>query len=91
MRQVILDLQHLLEKPLQGPDGEAWKAETRQKSEDYLAWEDAQINSTNILEVLKSMKDNFYPLEKMKRAPLLQKLWERIDLVRLNILDSSKL
>jgi hypothetical protein len=76
-----LELQQLLEGPLLGPEGDAWKNLPREMSDEYERWIDAQIYSEKASELYANYKDIVYPLEKTKRRAVLENMWKYVNLV----------
>lgn len=79
--QVSVDLQELLGVPLFGPEGEEWEKEPRTTTQEYDDWIDAQFYSREVSDKFANFKDVIFPLEKTKKQPNLDKLWEIIDSV----------
>ncbi|KAF8070672.1 hypothetical protein FPV67DRAFT_1488307 [Lyophyllum atratum] len=77
---VSVELQQLLEAPLAGPEGEAWKAEQREMPEEYEAWVDAQIYSEKASGDYANYKDLIFPLERTRTKPVLETMWKYINL-----------
>ncbi|KAG6920263.1 hypothetical protein DXG01_005032 [Tephrocybe rancida] len=77
---ISVELQQLLEAPLAGPEGEAWKAEARQMPADYESWVDAQIFSQKASAKYANYKDVIFPLEKTKTKTVLDNMWKYINL-----------
>ncbi|KAJ3558020.1 hypothetical protein NM688_g1154 [Phlebia brevispora] len=74
----------ILEAPIRGPEGEAWKREfygkRPPKPEDFGAWEDAQLCSLKAIEHYSAFKNMIYPLSEASSKAVLQDLWRFVDL-----------
>ena len=66
----------LLNTPLLGEEGEKWKQEPREKPEEYLEWEDAQIFSVNAGREINTFKDLLVPLSKTRDKSVLDTVWK---------------
>ncbi|KNZ80873.1 hypothetical protein J132_04097 [Termitomyces sp. J132] len=77
---ISIQLQQLLEAPLAGPDGKAWKAEPREIPPDYKRWALAQFYSREASEKYANFKDLIFPLEKSKTKTVLDNMWKYINL-----------
>lgn len=71
----------LLNTPLLGQEGERWKQEPREKPEQYLEWEDAQIFSVEAGKEIDTFKNLLVPLSKTKDKAILDTIWKYINLV----------
>lgn len=71
----------LLNTPLLGQEGEKWKQEPREKPEEYLKWEDAQIFSVEAGQEIDAFKNLLVPLSKTKDKAVLDTVWKYINLV----------
>ncbi|KIP10936.1 hypothetical protein PHLGIDRAFT_125248 [Phlebiopsis gigantea 11061_1 CR5-6] len=75
-----VQLQELLESPLLSEEGQNWLKEPREKQEDYLEWEDAQIFSLNASKDIDAYKDFLVPLTKTREKHVLETVWKYINL-----------
>ncbi|CAA7261735.1 unnamed protein product [Cyclocybe aegerita] len=73
-----VDLQMMLEAPLFGPDGDAWKKQPRNMPEEYENWIDAQFYSQRASDMVANFKDLMYPLEKTRKKSVLDDIWKAI-------------
>jgi hypothetical protein len=81
---VSVKLQQLLEAPLLGPEGDAWKNSPRtEMPEGYETWMDAQIDSEAAAGKYANFKDIIFPLEKTKNKVVLENMWKYVNLVSL--------
>jgi hypothetical protein len=78
---MTLELQDLLERPLSGPEGDAWKRLPREMPEHYEQWVDAQLYSEMASNKCANFEDIIYPLEKTKNRQVLENMWKYINLV----------
>ena len=69
---------------LHGPEGEKWKNEPRQMPEEYENWVDAQIFSKEASALWPYYVDTVFPLDQTRKKPVLDKVWQIIDDVRLH-------
>lgn len=76
---VTLELQELLESPLQGPEGEKLKVLPRKMPERYELWQDAQLFSKQASECYDSFTDIINPLGMTKDQAVLNQMWEVVD------------
>jgi hypothetical protein len=83
-----VELQQLLEAPLFGSDGDAWKKELRHMPEEYESWIDAQIYSQRASNSI-TFKDLIFPLEKTRHKAVLDSMWKNINLVSFLIRELS--
>lgn len=74
-------LQEILEAPLFGLEGEAWKGSPREIPEEYEHWFDAQGHSEKASGQYANYKDIIYPLEKTKNKVVLDNMWKYVNLV----------
>lgn len=79
--KMSVQLQELLESPLLSEEGQNWLKEPREKQEDYLEWEDAQIFSLNASKDIDAYKDFLVPLTKTREKHVLETVWKYINLV----------
>ena len=79
--QVTVELQDLLERPLMGPEGDAWKQLPREMPEQYERWVEAQIFSEKASNKFANFKDIIYPLEKSRKKHVLDNMWRYVNLV----------
>lgn len=86
-----MQLQELLEAPLIGAEGEAWKKQPRQMPEQFEEWIDAQMYSRHASEQITNFKDVIFPLEKTKKQPVLDKMWTLINAVSTDLSDLLRL
>ncbi|KAG6860761.1 hypothetical protein C0995_007793 [Termitomyces sp. Mi166 len=77
---ISIQLQQLLEAPLAGSDGDAWKLEPREMPTDYERWGFAQFRSREASEKYANFKDLIFPLEKTKMKTVLDNMWKYINL-----------
>lgn len=78
---VSIELQQILEAPLLGPEGDAWKNSPRTKiPETYESWMDAQIDSEEAAGKYANFKDIIFPLEKTKNKVVLENMWKYVNL-----------
>ncbi|KAG6866749.1 hypothetical protein C0991_011408 [Blastosporella zonata] len=77
---VSVELQQLLEAPLAGLEGDAWKAEPRQMPVEYEDWVDAGIYSREASKKYANFKDAIFPLEKTKTKTVLDNMWKYVNL-----------
>ena len=78
-----MEVLDLLSTPLLGEEGEKWKQEPREKPEEYLGWEDAQIFSQQAGRNIDTFKDLLIPLSRTKDKAVLDTVWKYINLVSL--------
>ncbi|KIM45307.1 hypothetical protein M413DRAFT_441989 [Hebeloma cylindrosporum] len=76
---VSLELQELLEAPLFGAEGEAWKQQPRQMPEEYESWVDAQIYSERASNMIANFKDVFISLDKTRNKTVLDNIWNQMN------------
>lgn len=76
-----VQLQELLESPLLSEEGQQWLKEPREKQEDFLEWEDAQIFSITASKDIDAYKDFLVPLSKTREKHVLETIWKYINLV----------
>lgn len=76
-----VQLQELLESPLLGEEGTKWMQEPREKPDEYLDWEDAQIFSLHASKEIDSFKALLVPLTETKKKHVLETVWKYINLV----------
>ena len=76
-----VQLQGLIESPLLGGEGKEWLQEPREKPDEYLEWEDAQIFSLAASKEIKTYKDHLIPLTRTKHKHSLDTIWKFINLV----------
>ena len=82
--QNIVELQSMLGGILHGPEGKQWKKEPRQMPEEYENWVDAQIFSKEAAALWPYYVDTVFPLDQTRKKPVLDKVWQIIDDVRLH-------
>lgn len=83
--QVVVQLQHMLDAPLVGPEGQKWveAAKALEKTEDVKAWLAAQEISEAATNNFPTFKNIIFPLEKTQKADVLSNMWRLIDAVSL--------
>lgn len=79
--KMSVQLQELLESPLLSEEGQNWLKEPREKQEDYLEWEDAQIFSLTASKDIDAYKGFLVPLNKTREKHILETVWKYINLV----------
>ena len=79
--QVSVEIQQLLEAPLLGPEGDAWKNSPREMPQDYENWVDAQLYSEQASKEYANFKDIIFPLDKTKNKAVLDNMWKYVNLV----------
>ena len=83
--QMTVQLAELLDSPLVGPEGDAWKKSFNEqhppKPEDFEAWADAQIFSLEAVQEYPKFKEMIYPLTEAKNKNVIQDLWKFVNLV----------
>ncbi|KAI0339768.1 hypothetical protein BDW22DRAFT_1360779 [Trametopsis cervina] len=76
-----VQLLELLETPLLGPDGNAWKKEPRAAPEEYENWVDAQIFSEQASLQYQTFQDMLIPIDTELRKPhIVQTIWKFVNL-----------
>jgi hypothetical protein len=79
--QVSVELKELLDVPLFGTQGEEWRKQPRKMIQEYEDWFDAQFYSREASDKFANFKDVIFPLEKTRKQPNLDKMWEIINSV----------
>ena len=83
--QMTVQLAELLDSPLLGPEGDAWKKSFYEqrppKPDDFEAWADAQIFSLEAVQEYPKFKEMIYPLAEAKNKNVIQDLWKFVNLV----------
>ena len=82
---MTVQLAELLDSPLVGLEGDAWKKSFNEqrppKPEDFEAWADAQIFSLEAVQEYPKFKEMIYPLTEGKNKKVIQDLWKFVNLV----------
>ena len=87
---MAVELGELLEFPLRGPDGDAWKKEFLEQRpsppEAFEQWADAQIFSMEATKLYPKFQEMIYPLDNTTHPAVLGDFWKYVDLVRFILL-----
>lgn len=79
--QVSVKLLEILERPLLGPEGDAWKNVPRGMSLEHEQWIDAQIYSEKASDKYRNLEPLVYPLDKTQDQATLDDLWKLVNFV----------
>ncbi|RXW24981.1 hypothetical protein EST38_g912 [Candolleomyces aberdarensis] len=75
-----VQLQSLIESALLGPNEKAWKAETRDRPEEFEKWLDAVFFSDKATSKIDNWKDKIFPLVSTRKPDVLEGLWRILNL-----------
>ncbi|KAI0696691.1 hypothetical protein BC835DRAFT_1271539 [Cytidiella melzeri] len=81
-----VQLLEVLETPLLGPEGEAWKKEERQMPEEFEKWVDAQLFSEKASRENANFQNMLVPIDiELKKAHVVETVWKYINLNYLGV------
>ncbi|TFK23947.1 hypothetical protein FA15DRAFT_620109 [Coprinopsis marcescibilis] len=76
---VCVELQTILEGPLLGPEGEAWRKEPRAMPEEFEKWVDAQFFSQKASNEVTNWKDFCFPLVATRKKDVMNNIWKTMN------------
>ena len=79
--QDAVQLQSLIESALLGPNEKEWKAEPRDRPEEFEKWLDAVFFSDKATSKIDNWKDKIFPLVSTRKPEVLENLWKTLNLV----------